>query len=150
MGFKPVRMSDKTSCVCMGDDAVDEEASDFDAYVASMLAGSPGSWRDNIKVKEGHTITEFVIGVIPPEELNRIGDECSGKANEMRWRCFLWGLRDINGWPEVVPKKARGDVEYVDPDWLKATFVRGLRAVAIWVGGAAWAFNSVTDAEIKN
>ena len=47
-------------------------------------------------------------------------------------------------------KKMVNNVEYVDSAWLAKTFIRGLSKVAINIGAHVWAFNIVTDEEIKN
>lgn len=161
MAIKPVSLQDSTTYVSPYDPAVDE-GSNWGDYAREWLR-KPGCWKDLLKIKDGEQVTEFVIGVIPPAELNRINDECrtelgpDGKPigiarnEEARWRCFLLGTRAINGWPgEKPPTREIGGVEYVDPAWLAKTFVRGLRKVALTVGYAAWSFNNLTEDEILN
>ena len=152
MAFKPVTMSDSAVCVSPYDPAIDDEQTDWAKYGETWLKGN---WREHVKVRDGEALTEFVVGVIPPDEMSKISDECRSadgtyREEEARWRCFCWALRDIRGWPVEVPKIKRDGVEYVDPKWLRTTFVRGLRKVALHIGASAWAYNQLTEEEIKN
>ena len=157
--LKPVRMADQAVCVTRFDSGIDHENSDWAAYGA-VAFDNPSAWRDFIKAKDGETITEFVIGVVPTEFAIRIEDECLGfreglriveRPDERMWRYFLHGLRDIKHWSDgEVPKKDFNGVEYVDPTWIKKTFVKHLREVALDIGRYVWAFNQLTEKEIKN
>jgi hypothetical protein len=73
------------------------------------------------------------------------------KHSERFWRSFLVSIRDIDGLAEK-PKKERmvQGVEYCDTEWLKKTFIRGLRQVATEIGMYAWLWNQLTEDEIKN
>jgi hypothetical protein len=136
--------------VAQNDPAIDHDNSDWKAYGEWFLK-KKGSWREYIKPLDGQQITEFVIGVIPSSELSRISDEFGdAMKEEAQWKCFLYGLRDINGWPGDVPKVKKGGIEYVDPVWISKTFIRGLRQTGLLVGFAAWVFNQMTAEEIKN
>lgn len=151
--FKPLRMEDKIGCVTPLDPAINHEASDWNGYMDNIKS-DPGGWRKYIKAKDGETVTEFIVGVIPSEHMVRMQDDCTlngvRRGNEFHWRAFLHGLRDIKDWPTEVPKRMVGKVEYVDPEWIKNTFIRGLRQVAVNVGLVAIAFNQLTEDETKN
>ena len=114
-----------------------------------------------LKTKAGETATRFVIGVIPPDQMARINDESKPRKvdgkwdrgdEELYWRSFLASIRAIEGWPgsSKIPTKDIGGVEYLDPSWLKANFVRGLREIAVEVGRVAWHWQQVDDEEAKN
>jgi hypothetical protein len=153
--FKPVRMTDQTTCVSPFDPAIDFEQSDWGEY-SKVIFKDPAAWRKFIKPKEGESLTEFIIGVIPTEHINRISDECSGekgkitKPNEMQWRAFIHGLKGINNWPDKIPTSGINGTERVDLDWIKETFIRDLRQTALHVGAVAWAFNQLSGDEVKN
>lgn len=153
MALKPLTYEDQTVVISPLDSAIDTERSDIKAY-AEVMMKDPAAWRKLIKPKDGETLTEFIIGVIPTEQLVRIHDECEDKTGEeLRWRCFLCSVRGINNWAnsnEKIPTIDRHGVSYVDPDWLSKTFVRGLRYTALHVGMLAWAFNNLTEDESKN
>lgn len=160
--FKPLRLSDQTTCISYLDPAIDHDQMTEDAWAEYIKKSinNPSIWRDLIKFKAGESPAVFVIGVVPPDELTRIHDECSlrkeddRRDEELRWRCFLSGLRDIQNWQnedgKPIPKRTIGGVEYVDPSWLKQTFIRGLRQVACSIGMHVYAFNQLTEDEIKN
>lgn len=147
-------MDDSITVVAPQDEGIDHEASDWEGYFAKW--NTPGAnWRDFIKPRDGQQVTEFVLGVIPAAEMARINDECKAftaepRNQELRWRSFCWSLRDLKGWPTKVPKVDRAGVDYVDPEWIQETFVRGLRAAAMFVGQHAWLFNTLSDGEVKN
>ena len=129
-------------------------------YINTRLI-DPTSWRRSVVFVDGESPTEFVIGVIPPAELNRIEDECVGAETQRNWRCFLHGIRDIvnapspmiireGGGEDDVPKILVDGLEYVRPSWLRMRFVRGLRKVALEIGLLAYWWNQVQDADVKN
>ena len=175
--FKPLQLSDSATAVSLLDPAIDwdkmiadAKASDSehfdgcatcDAEIKARLVTdlraearqSPSVVAGKIAIKSGFSLTKFVIGVIPADHMVRIADECTmaGKYTESAWRCFLASVRDIEGF-EPKPKRGRmvGGVEYCDTDWLKSTFVRGLRTIACEIGGYAWSWNQLTEDETKN
>jgi hypothetical protein len=154
MAFKPVRLSDKTSVVSLYDSAIDQDKSDFEAF-RKVAAQSPDKWREFVFAKEGETLTEFHIGVIPPGEFCRITDSygiTSGKVQteQLCWSCFLYGLRGIDNWFEEVPTREVDGVTYVKPDYIKKTFVKNLRQVAVNVGMYIHLWNQITEDEVKN
>ena len=106
--------------------------------------------------KDGETPTKFVIGAMASEDFNRVIDETQetstwrGATTQRFWRMFLHGLRGIENWSGKVETRKVGDIEYVDPAWLRKTFVRDLRQVAIQVGTVIMSYNSLTEEEIKN
>lgn len=128
----------------------------FGFEFATKVGGQPSKSLEILEFKEGETPCKFVIGAIPSEDLNRIYDETQetprhrGAAHERAWRGFLHGLRNIEGWPGEVKKRTVGEIEYVDPQWLRTTFVRGLRQVGIQVGQVILAWNELTVGEVKN
>ena len=156
--LKPIRMTDEATCVSLQDTAVDMEAmteADINSYTEKAQT-NPSCWRDALKIKAGESPTVFRIGVVLPGDMVQIIDDCkigrgdSWRPNEAAWRCFLSGLRGIQGWAEEAPTIKRGNIEYVDPAWLAKTFARGLRPVAIEVGFAIFRFNQLTGDETKN
>lgn len=157
MALKPIRKTDTTTLISFLDEAIDQEATpeeNFDRLSGPEGYRNPALWQELITLKQSMSPTVFVIGVIPPSEMVRIQDECMGskKFNELRWRAFLYGVRDIKGWEdsEQPAKKMIDGVEYVDPVWLERTFVRSLHAVGLFVGGYVWAFNQYTGEDSKN
>ena len=127
----------------------------FIARLVEASSKDPSAWVDLLKFKQGEQPTKFVIGVIPPSEMNRITDECRvGRENEMtsqaRWRAFLACVRDIQNMGQTPPKRTIDGVEYVDPPWLEKNFGRGLRPVALGVGYVGWRWNQLREDEIKN
>jgi hypothetical protein len=62
----------------------------------------------------------------------------------------LNGVRDIKPWHEVLPKRKVGNVEYVDQEYLKKTFVRGLMRVALNIGETIYRWNNLMEDEAKN
>ena len=128
----------------------------FEARFATTCGTDPAASRELLLFEDGATPTVFVIGVIVPDELNRIRDECRetlthrGKRDEAAWRAFLHSLRDLQGWGAEIPKKTIRGVEYVDPVWLSGKFIRGLRLVARQVGQVSLAWNELTENEAKN
>lgn len=128
----------------------------FTVRFAEKCGQHPSESREMLLLKDGATPTVFVVGVIVPDELNRIHDECRetithrGKTDERAWRAFLHGLRDIQGWEGEIPKREIRGVEYVDPTWIKSKFTRGLRSIARQVGQIILAWNELTEDEAKN
>ena len=101
--------------------------------------------------KDGERLTRFVLGVIPRSELARIHDECKDRKEELHWRCFLHGLRNIENWGSSakIPTTDVNGTQYVDRQWLKDTFVRTLGPIADEVGRIIWAWNNFGDDDAK-
>lgn len=189
MSFKPLRMSSSVSMISGLDPAIDWEACAqaelelpenealrnavevdaagrqraalalFGARVGNAAVKNPAATLELYKLKPGETATLFEIGVLHPDELVRIEDECKVgtpdvRRKELHWRCFLAGLRDVKGLggdPDfVAPKRKVGDIEYVDQPWLRRTFIRGLRPVALDVGSMTFVWNQFTEDDAKN
>lgn len=159
----PITKDATASCVSMQDPAIDieksvrEELPDGETSSAYILKRyrDPSSWRELLTMKDGATPTVFIIGVIPPAELNRIEDECSNadgtrNANELGWRCFTHGLRKVEGLELDVRTRTVGGIEYVDPQWVADVFVGHLRNVAIEVGSVIWAWNQASPEDAAN
>jgi len=155
--FKPLRKSDYTTAACQWDPAINKDTmteQELREYLTTRDK-NPACFRDKLKVKDGEKLTVFSIGVIPPEEMVRIIDDCKPGMDGMRmeelcWRAFLHSLRDIEGWGEEVRKKKVNGIEYVSPEWIKENFIRGYKAVAIDIGYQAWWWNNIREDEIKN
>lgn len=177
MAIAPITPDASVGVISFYDTAIDHEGSEKksekvegkDVEVTRYFAERikrPAAWRDSVKFKDGERPTVFVIGVIPSSELTRIEDECgiggtSPKTRELYWRCFLAGLRDIENGPTAevqrdgrmvreAPKVKVDGVPYVDPSWLRSTFVRSLRSVAIDIGQTVYWWNQLQDDDIKN
>ena len=183
MSFKPLTMSAQVTYVSSADPAVDWDAivaaelelhpdvrdSDkpwdakravaeekfLERYTVACLK-DPAVSLSMLKIKQGEQPTKFVIGVIPPEEMSRIADECrlggeSAMPSQAKWRAFLSSIRDVQNFGAApVPKRKVGDVEYVEPAWLNKSFARGLREIALGVGIISWRWNQLREDEIKN
>jgi hypothetical protein len=177
--LKPIRMEDTTSFISLGDDAIDWDSMvDQEIATNKALATVPddkrrGLARDAVmsrysieslkdparasaalKLQAGKSPCKFIVGAIPSGDVNRIVDECIAggavKMSELKWRSFCSSLRGIEGWGSEIPTRKVMGVDYVDPDWIAKTFVRGLRQVALDVGMVCWAWNQLTDGEQKN
>lgn len=128
----------------------------FQADFAAATARDPASSERMLLFKDGDTPTRFSVGAMSTEVFNRIVDETQetqtwrGKFSERMWRMFLHGLRGIENWPGKVDTIKIGDIEYVDPEWLRRNFIRGLRDTAIQVGAVVLNYNRLTEEEIKN
>lgn len=157
MAFKPTRLSDQSTAVSIFDPAIDPDQSDLERY-KNERGRNPAVWRECIKANPGERLTEFVIGVVPPDMFSRINDDCvphdpnRSRQQELGWRCFLHGIREIQGFESEDEAKVIkvGGVDYVDPQWLKKKFSRSLLAVAIEIGHLIWRFNQIDETEIKN
>ena len=168
MALKPTSLEATTTCVSLYDPAIDLDNSkripvpgedrERLMYQTTRLI-EPNRWRDELTVRDGQEPTEFVLGVVPPSDLARIEDECHALNEErentrtMYWRCFLTGLRDIRNGPTdrgKVPKTKRGEVEYVDPEWLAQTFTGSLYHVATEIGQVIYAWQRFTVTDAKN
>jgi hypothetical protein len=172
--FKPVSPQSKATVVSSHDPAVDWSAivareieehpklKDEETarmafelrFVQDAMWGDPAN-AQKLLIFNGDHPTRFVVGVVPPTELIRIQDDCKDKdgkfrEHELQWRCFLHGLRDIEGWEDEVPKHNVAGVEYVKPSWLQRTFLMELRNVALQIGAMVWTFNNMTRGEVKN
>jgi hypothetical protein len=168
--FKPIRLDDSIAVVSVRDPAID-----WDAMVAAEKAkegnqtkpyndiklaliedygnaaiNDPTAALAKIVVKSGQSLTKFIVGVIPGDEMTRISDECRGHFQALCWRSFLHSLRGIEGSADKPNTVTVCGVQYVDPEWIKKTFIRGLRSWAIEIGMAAWSWNQLTGDEIKN
>jgi hypothetical protein len=181
--FKPLTLSAQTTYVSHKDPAIDwdkiveqEVAASPDLQSAELSAAereeraggkfvtrflaaaikNPADAVAMLRFRDGEQPTKFMIGVIPPDELTRISDECKlgsdgALLEQAKWRAFLASTRDIQNFgAETVPKRKVGEVEYADPVWLKAKFTRGLRDVALGVGQVALIWNQLREDEIKN
>lgn len=182
--FKPLTLSAHVSYVHSGDPAVDwaalvaqeldldpelrdnagieAQAKENVAVKRFMQKYVPAVFKDPsqslhlLKFKTGETPTKYTIGVIPPDDMNRISDECKADtkdvlSDQLRWRAFMSCLRGVENFgSEKIPTIDKGGVSYVDPTWIKQNFVRGLRAAALSVGHVAWQWNQISDVEIKN
>lgn len=180
---KPLSPDATVSLVWVSDPAIDDEAVIIEsvdngeggtkeqrtnrvAMYGAKAIMDPGSWRDILKFKDGQKPAEFVIGVIPPAELNAIEDECrpgtdQARIKELQWRCFLAALRDIRNGPmaerkidgtkrRLVPKEERNGIERVEQAWLEETFIRKLRKCALFIGGLAYRWNQLSEDDAKN
>jgi hypothetical protein len=158
---KPTTLDCSTTTVSVFDPSIDMERSDFDAY-REVIKSNPAGWREHIKPLPGEHLTVFHIGVIEPTALTMIEEDCGMSAfspaadrrvSECQWRCFMAGLRDIEGWYEtprdMIPKIKRDGVEYVDPSWIRRTFTRWLRRVGIDVGCTIWMYNQAGEEDLK-
>jgi len=166
----PITKEATVSCISMQDPAIDADKvhkeiirgndgkplspEPIAVYMRDRLR-DPGSWRKTVPMKDGAKPTEFVIGVVPPSELNRIEDECrrSGQethTNELAWRCFLHGVRDIVGIGLEVVYCTVGAVKYVDPQWLADVFCGRLRNVGIEIGAIVWHWNNLANEDVGN
>lgn len=171
--LRPISLDSTTSAVSLLDDALDVERARATQVEINMRGETrkvsaleamgfecvkdPGVWRKYLPVKDGHSATEFVIGIIPAGDLCRIEDECrvgtsEPHQSELAWRCFLASVREIKGWPDPEPPTMRENNgrKYVDPVWLEKRFVGRLRKVALDIGFQAWSWNQLTETEIKN
>lgn len=163
--LKLVRPTSSASVVWPKDPAIDLSSddrgkckSDLEKY-EQEVARNPTCWKEYLTFKDGERPTEFVIGMVDPSELNRIEDECglgtsNFKAAEMRWLCFLYGVRNIQNLElegkKGVPQIQRFDMEYVDPKWLAQTFSGPLRSCALFIGGVIWRWNNLNEEDSKN
>lgn len=165
----PISPDSTTSCISLRDVAIDwsttpkEQDTDADSPTHGQLVPayrlarikSPSSWRDNVRFKDGEKPTVFTIGVVPSSELNRIEDECNRgdegvRHTELGWRCFLQGLRGIDGFGVKPEMHTVDGIEYVKPAWLAATFVGPLRAVGVEIGSIIWTWQSLMGGDVKN
>ena len=163
--FKPLQIADCATAVSILDPAIDwdkmiaESGKTKDQLMIEARAEAENALSGSVAklaVKTGANLTRFTIGVIPSDEMTRIVDETSPNAGRSRpserfWRSFLASVRNIEGF-EPAPKRGRmvNGVEYCDTEWLKSTFIKGLRVVACEIGLYAWLWNQLTEAEIKN
>lgn len=156
--FKPVRLSDAIHVVSLYDPAIDwgkmcNEGENIEAArlrIVEAAHKSPASTCEGLKAKNGEQLSRFLIGVIPPDEMIRLEDECrQSGARLFAWRCFLSGVRGIENWPTAPKKQKLGDVERVDPAWLKEEFGGRLREIAIEIGFHVFNFNRLTEEEIS-
>lgn len=181
MAFKPIRLTDSASYVSVRDPAIDWEATAdkliaADEALSSSTSLSLEQKRAKVIALEVERLTKqaaarpavttelpiksgerpplkFVIGVIPPDQMNRISDECLHKdkgTNELCWRAFCASLRGLEGWLDGDPPTVKvGDVPYVDPAWIRRNFARNLRDVANEVGSVAWLWNQMPADDLK-
>lgn len=156
MALRPVRIADSTVAVTYFDPAIElDEVTKEDAtkYGTERLK-RPSCFREFLKFKQGAEPTVFEIGVVPPETLVRISDECppiNGMISEScRWRTFLAGVRSIKPWSGEVPTKKINGIDYVDSQWLATNFARGLKEAALDIGLQIWYWNKLTEDEAKN
>lgn len=165
----PLTRHASVSCISLEDPAVDLEnaekkplkdaegnvvAEAVPRYLTERLK-APESWRDTVPMKEGTAPTVFVIGVVPPAELNRIEDECAKlggerRTKELMWRAFLHGIRDVEGMGIEVIYTDVGGVKYASPQWLADVFCGPLRKVALEIGTIVYNWNEVSAADVGN
>ena len=155
--FKPLRLSDAITVFSVEDpaidwDKVDDSGKDKDTKKRELYLKAikdPSVLAKSLQFKEGLQPTSFTVGVVPPDILTRLQDEFGvEKPNSLRWGCFLNGLRDVS-WPTPPKTRSVEGTSYVDPEWIKQTFVRGLHARACEVGMYVLAFNRLTDDEVR-
>jgi hypothetical protein len=165
MAIKPMRLADSTCAIAFSDSAIDWDSfseEKKDEY-GRTRPRNPACFRSLVPVKAGEQLTVFEIGVVPVDILVKISDECPPRiithqdgsetrslSDEMLLRCFLAGVRDISPWPSAVEKRKVGDVEYVDPKWLKENFCRGNVSVVMDIGAQIYRWNLLTENESKN
>ncbi len=168
MAIKPLRMSTTVNVVWPFDPAFDQEHK-VDGVLASaaylrQAPKDPSSWQRLLKQTGTDAPTEFQIGPMTVDEINRLSDEAAllvvspdgTKAIEKResrlhWGAFMASLRGLKNGPtnEAGEVPMRG--ERVNPDWLKTAFAGPvLRTAALCIGSIAWEWNNYTDADAKN
>lgn len=149
--LKPISRAAEVGIISEHDTAIDVDESDLKSYAEKMY-GDPGCWREFIKAKPGESLTVFRVGVIPPDTMARISDEYKNdlSSHGLQWASFIASLRDVEGWSEEVPKVKIDGIDYVDPKWVKRTFVRGLRNVGEEIGLKAFVWNQFTEEAAKN
>ena len=147
MAIKPFDPQAYIPVVWSDDPAVDKDASDMTDYIASIVR-DPGTWKQRLKLRDGQTPTEFLVGVLPSAEANAAEDNRGAAARS--WHSFLHSVRGIKGWPDKVPTVTRDGVEYVDPAWLAKTMVGPLRQCALEIGFIAYVWNNLSEADGKN
>ena len=138
------------SVVWHGDPAVDKEKSDIgDRFLIESL-DKPDLWRERLVFKEGKHPTEWVIGIVPPAEMNQA--EAMTGASARAWYVFLRSVRDIRGDGGLgKPKKVQRDgVEYVDPEWLAGVMGGHNRRCAIDLGLIAYRWQDLSGDDVKN
>jgi hypothetical protein len=163
----PINRAQTTTCISLRDDAIDwdhikkrphpKTKEEQPAYMFERHI-RPSSWRELVPMLPGKTPCVFEIGVVPPDEMNRLDDECNTfteheRTKEMSWRAFIHGLRGINGWHDAREKIATVQVDgldYVDPDWIRERFVGPLRHVATEVGQVIWLWNQLSARDTGN
>ena len=69
MAIKPFDPQAYIPVVWSDDPAVDKDASDMTDYIASIVR-DPGTWKQRLKLRDGQTPTEFLVGVLPSAEAN--------------------------------------------------------------------------------
>lgn len=128
----------------------------FAERLAVRAQRDPSSTVEELVAKAGSRVTRFVIGVVPPAELARINDEAKAftpeaKRQELFWRTFLASVRRIEEWggTGTIPTRKVGDVEYVDPVWLRETFVGPRRSIGLEVGRVSWFWNQFSEDDAK-
>jgi len=128
----------------------------FGLRTANRILRNPSLTVEEYLPRDGQKLTRFKIGVIPPSDLARIHDDCRAfsenvKREELHWRCFLHALRGIEdfGRDGKIPTRTVESVDYIDPIWLKDTFVQRLRPIADEVGRVAWMWNHFGDDDAK-
>lgn len=108
-------------------------------------------WRELLKIKDGHTPTEWLVGVCPTVELFAAYNE---PAHLGAWRVFLHSVRGIkasSGLCDGDPPTVRvNGIEYIDPRWLVGKMTRKLASCALWVGTVAMSWNSLSEDDGKN
>lgn len=161
--LKPIQRDQSVGMIWPEDPAIDHSASEKTTVEGSEIlkyvedrVGDPGSWRRTVRFVDGEQPTVFVVGIIPGAERARIQDDCLSsepKLRELAWRTFCASLRDIEPAGSLgadnAPRRSIDGVSYLDPAWVRRTFVGALHAAAVDVGLIAWSWNSLSEADAK-
>ena len=136
---KPMDESTTITVVYHGDEAIDLEESDVETYEEKKF-DDPGCWRKYLKPKAGEKITQFEIGVIPPNQMSAIQDIPG--INLRIWRAFLASLHDIIDGPTLETTKHQREVpkagDLVDQEWMNRVFGGANFKVAQEIGALAY------------
>lgn len=163
MAFKPIDLEEKVSVVWPYDPAVDRASSDIEACIKES-GRDPESWRRHLKFKDGERPCEFVIGVIPGNQLLRLESLTRGDDQQRNYECFRHSLRDmLNSGLESestdpktgqrkreIPKVEVSGIDYVDPMWVSRVMSKTLRHAAVYVGAVAYDWNNISEDDLKN
>lgn len=155
--IKPLSNGSKAITISVEDSAIDKDATDMKALTEG-LSKDPEAWRELAKFREGHGPTKFVIGAIPPDDLvlmqseltASVGTSFAAAFKRVAWRCFLYGLRDIENIDAKVTKRDVDGIEYVSPSWLRDNFNRGMIEIGTEIGARIWQWNQLTEDDAKN
>ena len=148
--MKPCDPHAAVSVVWHRDPAVDEDRSDIGPDYMIEAVESPSIWRDKLVMREGAEPVEWVIGVVPPSDMN-YAESMPGGQSRM-WYIFLRAVRDIRGNNGLgEPKKIERDgVKYVDPEWLAKVMAGPNRRCALDLGLIAYRWQDLAGGDLKN